>query len=273
MVSLPKKSLKLVLCQMQSGEDVDKNLAAVVQFIEKHKEDQPKLLCFPENSLFFRLSSRSQIKGFSLKEDFWGDLKNLCKKNNTQLLLGSVPLKSQGEKRVFNSMVWVGTDFAKEVYQKTYLFDVEVEGEKPQRESDQFIHGSGPKEITVDDWHWGLSVCYDVRFSEHYQSYYKNGVHIIFVPSAFLKATGRAHWHVLLRARAIENQAFVVAPAQAGEHKKDGEVLRKTYGHSLVVDPWGRVLSDLGDEGEASSVVELDPQTLHWVRSQIPMRG
>jgi predicted amidohydrolase len=124
--------------------------------------------------------------------------------------------------------------------------------------------------MEVKSWRIGLSICYDVRFSELYSNYAKEGAHLILVPSAFLVPTGAAHWHILLRARAIESQAFVIAAAQAGEHVGVHGEKRTTYGHSLAIDPWGEILADLGEAGPKVEVVTLDPARLERVWRQIP---
>jgi predicted amidohydrolase len=151
------------------------------------------------------------------------------------------------------------------------LFDVEVAGAPPVRESDYFNGGSEARVVEIDGWKFGLSICYDLRFAELYLRYAREKADVILVPSAFLVPTGEAHWHVLLRARAIEAQCFVAAPAQSGEHHSDSQV-RKTYGHSLVVDPWGKVLAEL-KESPQIQVVELDRELITKARRQIPMGG
>jgi predicted amidohydrolase len=145
------------------------------------------------------------------------------------------------------------------------LFDIQLAGQEAIRESDEFNHGDGPSILDIKGWKWGLSICYDLRFSELYSKYAHQAVDIISVPAAFLVPTGEAHWHTLLRARAIESQAFVVASAQSGSHKG----IRETYGHSLIVNPWGAILLDMTTVGV--SVMELKKSDIKRVREQIPM--
>ena len=154
---------------------------------------------------------------------------------------------------------------------KPYLFDVDVVGAPQARESAAFSYGAKAQVITLNGWKIGLSICYDLRFSELYSKYAQKNVDVILVPSAFLVPTGKAHWHSLLRARAIESQAFIVAAAQSGDHQNANAQHRYTYGHSLVVDPWGVVLKDLETPGADLAVVELDSAQLKKVREQIPM--
>ncbi|MEO0337565.1 MAG: nitrilase-related carbon-nitrogen hydrolase [Pseudomonadota bacterium] len=156
-------------------------------------------------------------------------------------------------------------------YSKIHLFDVDVEGQKPIRESDDFVAGTAPKIIEIEGWRIGLSICYDIRFSELYLHYVKSGVDLIAIPAAFLPPTGEAHWEVLQRARAIEAQCFVVSSAQSGEHQSvRSGAKRVSYGHGLAVDPWGRVLLNMGTEVGAEQMV-LSRSLLSRVRGQIPM--
>ncbi|NJM10425.1 MAG: hypothetical protein HC883_06135 [Bdellovibrionaceae bacterium] len=156
------------------------------------------------------------------------------------------------------------------VYTKVHLFDVDVEGAPPVRESELFVNGDHPAILDFHGWKIGLSICYDLRFAELYLNY-AQAVDLILVPSAFLVPTGEAHWHTLLRARAIEAQAYVAAPAQGGEHGS-GDQFRSTYGHSLVVDPWGRVVVDMKLE-TGLQTVELVREAIEKVRRQIPMKS
>jgi predicted amidohydrolase len=161
---------------------------------------------------------------------------------------------------------------ARVVYVKTHLFDVDVEGAPPVRESDHFVGGGGPATVELKGWKFGLSICYDLRFAELYLKY-AEAVDVILIPSAFLVPTGQAHWHVLVRARAIENQCFVAAPAQSGEHTSVASgPSRRTFGHSLVVDPWGAVLLDM-EHAPGAAVVELKRDLIEKARRQIPMQG
>jgi predicted amidohydrolase len=147
-----------------------------------------------------------------------------------------------------------------------HLFDVDLSTGESWRESSAYIGGVGPVAVETPLGLMGLTICYDLRFPKLYAALISAGVKLIAVPAAFTVPTGKAHWHTLLRARAIEAEAFVIAPAQSGLHE-DG---RHTYGHSLVVDPWGEVLLDMG-EGVGLGFVDLDLARLAEVRSQIPV--
>lgn len=265
--------LSIAVVQLRSNENIAQNEQQILQQIESLGDlNQIDLVALPENSLYLQISpydsKTRQI--FSLRESIFQKLNYLAVNHDVTFLLGSVPVK-EGE-QVFNATVRVGpTNDIKVVYRKVHLFDVDVKGEKPICESDQFAHGSGPEIINIKGWKLGLSICYDLRFSELYSSYAKEGVHLILVPSAFLVTTGKAHWEPLLRARAIENQAFVLAPAQGGTHLAESGSSRETYGHSMIVDPWGQVIGELEQPGPGTLKATLDPKLIEKVRRQIPM--
>ena len=181
--------------------------------------------------------------------------------------LGSLALRGEGQdRRHVNRGFFIGPGgeiMAR--YDKLHLFDIDLPDGTSWRESAAYRPG-GSAAIVATPWSMiGLSICYDLRFAALYAALAEAGANVLAVPAAFTVPTGRAHWHALLRARAIENAAFVVAAAQSGVHA-DG---RETYGHSLVIDPWGRVLLDLG-EGEGLGIVDLDLAEVRRVRASLP---
>ena len=181
------------------------------------------------------------------------------------VLAGSIYEPSPVAGRVYNTSALFGPDGELlAAYRKIHLFDV-VAGTVAYRESDDVAAGADVVTAAVDGVTVGLSVCYDLRFPELYRSLALRGAEILLVPSAFTAYTGAAHWEILLRARAVENGCFVVAPAQVGEHLPG----RDCWGHSMIVDPWGIVLAELG-EGEGVCVADLDLGRLAEVRAQIP---
>ena len=154
-------------------------------------------------------------------------------------------------------------------YDKIHLFDVALEGQAPIGESKRFAPGTRATLAQTPWGPFGLSICYDLRFPYLYRAYAQAGAVLMFIPSAFTVPTGQAHWKVLLRARAIETGAFVLAAAQVGHHA-DG---RQTYGHALAVDPWGNVLADLGEAVPMLQLIDLDLSAVARARSQIPSWG
>lgn len=184
--------------------------------------------------------------------------------------LGSIPVIADGGDGRFanRSIIIDDKGQIRARYDKMHLFDVDLSTGESWRESSGYVAGKSAVLVDTPIGSLGLSVCYDLRFPDLFSALARSGVHALAVPSAFTVPTGSAHWHSLLRARAIESQAFVIAAAQSGQHE-DGRV---TYGHSLVVDPWGEVLLDMG-QGEGLGFVKLDLSRMAEVRAQIPVHA
>lgn len=261
--------LDVAVLQLTSVDDVETNVSAVMDLLRGFENEPPDLVSLPENALYFRLKEGAAVQGVPLEA-----LAPLCEwaaQFRCVIHVGSIPLSRQGS--LFNSTVIIDADgVARDAYQKIHLFDVDVVGHKRVRESDVFTAGGAPAIIDVKGWKVGLSICYDLRFAELFLEYARAGVDLILIPSAFLVPTGRAHWEVLTRARAIESQAYVAAAAQGGTHT-DGLNSRATYGHSIIVDPWGEVVETLPDDFGTRRVLraQLSKDRIAAVRSQIPM--
>lgn len=266
-MTLPQEPLKGALLQLTSLEGFEQNWQQIQSLLSDVNLAELDLIVLPENAFFFRVTDA--IESYKVTDEVWRPVQEFSNQNQLTLIVGGAPIE-EGE-QVFNATVVFSPGKPPYVaYRKIHLFDVDVEGSRPLRESDQFHHGEEPAILEIGSWRLGLSICYDIRFSELYKFYADQEVHGLLVPAAFLVPTGKAHWQVLNRARAIECQAFVLSPAQAGLHKV-GEKTRKTYGHSLVIDPWGEVLSE-GDGSTCAAIeFELEPEQLQKVRSQIPM--
>jgi predicted amidohydrolase len=262
--------LKIALCQMTSVDDVSANSLQIKKLIND-SEAGIRLFCFPENCLYMRVREGESIPAFSLQDPVFGDLATLAKERNAFIHLGSVPL--QLGPSVFNSSILISDQGTLETsYQKIHLFDIQLTGQKAIRESDVFTHGSGPGVFSVDGWKIAQTICYDLRFAELYSQYARENVDVILVPSAFLVKTGEAHWEVLLRARAIESQCYVVASAQAGTHHSvRGNGSRETFGNSMVVEPWGAMAIRLDGSTMQTSVCVLHKSKIDQARAQIPM--
>lgn len=182
--------------------------------------------------------------------------------------IGSLALLGpQGDKLVNRAFLIDGTGEIRARYDKMHLFDVDLPTGESWRESASFAAGGEAVVADTPLGPLGLSICYDLRFAGLFAALSKAGATLLSIPAAFTVPTGQAHWHVLLRARAIENACFVVAAAQSGTHE-DG---RATYGHSLVIDPWGRVLLDMGEESPAVGFADLDLEQLDDVRTRLPV--
>ena len=270
-MAIPSNNLFVFLVQMNSNDSFCDNFSQIQSILsEALTQGEFDLIVFPENALYLKIGSSSPVGEFNLQEPEFAELFEWCQKYQKTIMLGAVPVR-QGE-GLYNATVLVTPQApAKVVYKKIHLFDVEVDGALSVRESDQFNHGSKPAIVTIGGWKIGLSICYDVRFSELYARYAKEEVDLIMVPSAFLVPTGKAHWHTLLRARAIESQCFVLAPAQIGPHISVVKGQRESFGHSLAVAPWGEVIADLAHLPSGGRVIELDAALLSRTRTQIPM--
>jgi predicted amidohydrolase len=263
--------MKIGIAQLNSNDDIQNNLNQIKNIILGSQSEKPEVVFFPENSIYFRINPESAIEAIDLKNPVVEELKNLCKQTSIAVHL-TTAIREDG--RVFNASFMINTLGQVELlYRKIHLFDIELSEQKPIRESDCFSYGSKPSIFNIGNFKVKSSICYDLRFSELYSVYAKSEVDIILVPSAFLVKTGQAHWESLLRARAIESQCYVVASAQAGEHKSSsGLYKRETYGHSMLVDPWGRVQA-LRPSGIGVIFAELDHKEISLVRQQIPMRS
>jgi predicted amidohydrolase len=257
---------------MTSVDQAKTNYAAMIGLIEKAiKEKKPDLILFPENCLYMRLQEGEKITGFDLSDFYFLELSKIASQNNVALHLGALPLRLHG--KLFNASVYIdGFGNISSSYQKIHLFDIQLEGQKANRESDVFTHGEKPAILELKGWQLGQTICYDLRFSELFNFYAKKHVHAILVPSSFLVKTGMAHWEVLLRARAIESQCYILAAAQAGKHQSE-KGIRETFGHSLIIDPWGQVLKQAQSSGPEIIYYDLSCHDLDKVRRQIPMKN
>jgi predicted amidohydrolase len=197
------------------------------------------------------------------------------------LLLGSMvergPAAQPGEhgrvelRRSFNTSLLFGPDGRRlAAYRKIHRFDVDLPPDVVFRESDAVLPGTDPVTVATSLGRLGLSICYDLRFGELYRSLVDRGAEILAVPSAFTARTGRAHWRVLLRARAIENQCWVLAPAQVGRHDDGG--IRHSYGHSMIVDPWGEIVAEVDEDAPGFAIAKIDPARVAEVRRAMPVR-
>ena len=260
----PSAELTLAVCPMTSIDDWSINLKSVLERLSQLPSGV-RLVTFPENSLFMRLQEKEPIQALRLDDPRLDPISAMARQKSLWIHLGSFPVNLDGD--VYNASVLVSPDGKRfSSYQKIHLFDVDIQGHRSYRESDSVRHGKATQTFEVDGWRVGQSICYDLRFPELYLQYAKLPVDLILVPSAFTVPTGEAHWHVLLRARGIECQAYVAAAAQGGRHRDK----RETFGHSLVVDPWGRIIGE--DQGSQETLIHtLKQELLQQVRRQIPM--
>src|SRR5680860_1209721 len=259
------KVLAAVL-QMNSTEDVAANVASALALVEEAVLWGAELLVLPEKFHYLGGAKGAVAASEPLDGALVTSLSETAARHGIFLLAGSIWEEIEGDHRAYNTSVLLGPDGQQiAVYRKIHMFDVDVGGHS-YRESDDCCPGSQVVTAQMNaGLKVGMSVCYDLRFPELYRKMVAAGARIFTVPAAFTMATGRDHWEVLLRARAVENQVFVVAANQVG---RNGEGL-ESYGRSMIVDPWGIVLAQVGD-GEGIAVAELDLLNLEQVRANLP---
>jgi predicted amidohydrolase len=259
---------KLALAQTTSSDDFAQNLSVAEKMIPQAAANGADLLAFPEVFLFIG-GRRGKLEiAESLDGPTVGGFRDAAVRHRMMILLGSIHEASAEEsKRVYNTAVLIGRDGeVLAVYRKLKLFDVELPHLRI-KESETIIPGSEPPPVAATDiGRIGLSICFDLRFPDLYQDLRGRGAEIVFVPSNFTAPTGEAHWSVLLRARAIESQTYIAAPAQSGQHNPK----YRSYGHSMAVDPWGNVLVDAG-QTLGLSYADIDLEYLRSVRRELPM--
>ncbi len=255
--------MRAAAVQLNSTGDKARNLAAAENLVRAAAADGAELVALPEK--WNLLASGEEMAGGAeaLDGPSLGAARSWARELGIHLLAGSIA--ERGEEKAFNTSVLIGPDGADlAVYRKIHMFDVEVGGVE-YRESEHEQAGEEIVSAPVDGLELGLTVCYDLRFPELYRILALRGARLIAVPSAFTAVTGRDHWQVLLRARAIENQVFVIAPNQVGEAAPH----YSSYGRSAVVDPWGVVLATAPDE-ECFVAAELDFAAQERVRDRLP---
>jgi len=259
--------MKIAVLQMNGGIDPAANAQVIVDAIASAAEQGAEILFTPEMSnLLDRDRKRAASVICSEENDIvLAAVQRAAKKHAIRVQIGSLALSHEDGKNRNRSFLINSDGAVTARYDKIHLFDVDLGGGDNWRESSVYKGGDTAVIADVVDTKIGLSICYDIRFPKLYQMLVHGGADILSIPAAFTVPTGEAHWHVLLRARAIETSCFVVAAAQCGDHA-DG---RSTYGHSLVVDPWGKVLLDMKDK-VGLGFAELDMEQVSDVRRKLP---
>ncbi len=258
-----KSELSIAVVQTDAGPDPAENLQRLESLL--HPIGAADLIALPE--VFAARGSDDDLRRAAqpMNGPIVSWLRGLAQSQNAWVLGGSV--MEQVDDRIYNTSVLIDRQGAiAATYRKIHLFEVHMEDGKTIREADIYSGGDTPVPADVEGWKCGLSICYDVRFPELYRHYSDENCDLCFIPSNFTQRTGKDHWHVLLRARAIENQCYIVAPAQCG--MMPGHDI-ETHGHSMIVGPWGEVLCEAGREETVLPVV-LDKETLWATRARVP---
>jgi len=263
--------MRIALHQMTSCIDPMRNASDMQDAIAKAADDGAVMYFAPEMALLVD-RDRARARKYMADESHSMALQSLiaaAARYRIWVHIGSMPILDDGAEKLANRSIIISPDGAIAArYDKMHLFDVDLASGETWRESSAYVGGEQPVVVQTPLGQMGLAICYDMRFPDLFSAYAKSGVDVLTLPSAFTVPTGEAHWHTLLRARAIESAAFVIAAAQCGVHE-DG---RQTYGHSLVVDPWGTILLDMGDL-PALACVDLDLDAIKRVRQQIPVHA
>ena len=259
--------LTVAALQYCASDDAVATLTHIEPLIAKAARGA-QLICLPEAASFLAASPAQLVERAELEDDSASQKKlaALAHKHDVWLLAGSLFLRRRKDQKLVNRSVLFDPD-GKIIanYDKIHMFDANVGDGRHYCESDNFAAGTTPVIASLGGIQLGMSICYDLRFAHLYRQLARDGAHIFTVPAAFTTVSGAAHWHVLLRARAIETGCYVIAPAQCGTHS-DG---RQTYGHALIVSPWGEILAE-ADDGDAVINADIDLAKINKARQAIP---
>ena len=261
--------MRVAAIQMNSGADLGQNLGLAGELLSDAARDGCVLAVLPEN--FALMPERGRDKSKHAEQPGEGPIQDFlaecAARHGMWVIAGSMPLESPEPERVYGACVVVDErGKTRAIYRKIHLFDVDLpDREESYRESHSMYPGDEPMTVDTPAGCVGLTICYDLRFPELYRTLVDAGATVFTVPAAFTAVTGAAHWHALLRARAIENLAYVIAPGQFGTHPDN----RETYGHSLIVDPWGRILAEQ-PSGNCAVIADIDPGSPDQLRESFP---
>jgi predicted amidohydrolase len=262
------EALRVAVVQLTSTDDLEGNLAAAEGYVREAARAGARFVALPEMFAYMRREGQRFPHAQPVEGAIIQCVRGWARELSLRILAGTIAEAGPDTERVFNTSVLVGPSGAIEAtYRKMHLFDVDlgVHGGGAYAESRSIAPGDAPVVADTEIGGVGLSVCYDLRFPELYRAQAERGARWLLVPSAFAPSTGKDHWEVLLRARAIENQAFVLAPAQCGMHSPD----RSSHGRSLIIDPWGVVLAQLGDP-PGVAVADCSLAELERIRESLP---
>lgn len=261
------RHLRVGLTQWHATADPDTNLATALHLIDEAARGGATLVVLPENGLMLGTNVQMRESAFDVDSVPVKALCEAAQQHSIVIVLGG--MKNRTDDGVYNSALVIdrhGRVAGR--YDKLHLFDANIGGQSFEASAVE-RPGSGPVLLDIDGVRIGMTICYDVRFPELYRELAAAGAEVLLVPAAFVRSTGEAHWHVLLRARAIENGAYVVAPATVHSPTLEYVDAFETYGHALVVSPWGEVLADLDEAPAAVTVVDLDLAAVAAARAKL----
>lgn len=260
----------IVACvQTTSGPNIDANIEVIDGLLREGVSEGATFLTLPENAYFMRDLGDQSPKSYCM-QTHPGILhaRSFAKEQSVWVLVGSAFIAIPSRKRWANRSVLVNpTGDISCYYDKIHLFDADFGDGEAYRESDTFHWGAQSKIAATPMGEMGMSICYDIRFPRLFRDMAQSGATVFSTPAAFAQRTGQAHWHILQRARAIENGCFVIAAAQAGTHPSG----RVTFGHSMIIDPWGQILAEADGTSQCVITAEIDPQRVADIRRQMPV--
>lgn len=260
-------TIKAAAIQLNSQPDIKKSLSDANRWIEKAVDDGAEFICLPENFAFLGNEKEMYEHAAQIGEAVEDQLPKLADNFGVTIMGGGYPSPAGNGKYYNRSILITPNGDIAASYHKIHLFDVDLSDGEVYRESDHVEPGQVSSVVykSKNLPAIGFSICYDVRFPELYRQLMERGADLFTVPSAFTKTTGKAHWEVLLRARAIENSTYVIAAAQTGRHGKK----RETFGHSMIINPWGTILQDAGTE-PGFITADIDLQEMANIRCKLP---
>ena len=261
---------KLAVIQMNSASAVDENLAVANALLIEASQAGAAVVVLPENFCLMPANDADRLA--AAENDSSGPiqefLSNTARELGIFIIAGTIPIRSSVKNKVRSACLVYNNDGERIVrYDKIHLFNVELKNGESYSESDNFDAGNDLKIVDTPVGRVGLTICYDMRFPEMYRRLQEMGAELFVVPSAFTATTGRAHWELLLRSRAVENLAFVAAPAQVGEHANG----RSTYGDSMIIDPWGNILARREQADAGVVVADIDLAQMRKTRERFPV--
>lgn len=260
--------MRAACIQLCSTGDVQANLEAAENLIRAAHDKGAQFIATPENTPLLENSNTRLFEIITAEEDskavtFFAAL---AKELKVELMIGSMAIKLSNTKAANRCFLFGKDGKIRARYDKMHMFDVTINEDETWLESATYQAGLKPTLVDIGEFKLGMTICYDLRFADLYKYYAMNGANIITVPSAFTRPTGKAHWKSLLRARAIETSSYIMAPAQGGEHNPT----RSTWGRSLIISPWGKVVASIDHDQPGFCLADLSMDEVHKTRNQIP---
>ncbi len=261
------EKFRAALVQLRSGREIAPNVAAAKDLIAAAASEGARYVQTPENTTLMELETRRLFARLKPEAEsgFLEEFSSLARDLDIWLHIGSAAVLTEDGRAANRAFIFRPDGRIAARYDKIHMFDVDLPNGEQYCESKNYRPGEAAVTVDLPWCRLGLSICYDLRFPEQYKELAQAGAEVLTVPAAFTRATGQAHWHILLQARAIETGSFVLAAAQGGVHENG----RSTYGHSLIISPWGEILAEAGDEPGFISA-EIDPSVSRETRRQIP---